>query len=171
MNIFKFFIACILLFSPFLYADPLVKINLRFKAIIVNRTCTVAPQSKNLNVVLGTWSTNNMKKIGDQTRPTPFTIRLLDCTAKSVSLSFTGPKNITNPQLLALSNDSTARNIAIQIFDKDRQLLPIETFTLPLNINNSKDLQLNFSANYITTDKSATAGKANSAAIFILNYD
>lgn len=171
MNMLKFFIASSILLSPLSYADPLVKINLRFKALIVDRTCTVAPESKSIDVALGTWGTKNMINIGDQTRPIPFSIRLLDCTAKNVSVSFNGPKYATNPQLLALTNDSTAKNVAIQILNKDRILLPIGTFTNPTNINNTKDFRLNFFANYVAINKNVTAGRANSTANFILNYD
>jgi type 1 fimbria pilin len=171
MNMIKFLIASTILLAPLSNADPLVKINLRFKALIVDRTCTVAPESKSIDVALGTWGTKNIINIGDQTRPIPFSIRLLDCTAKNVSVSFDGPKYATNPQFLALSNESTAKNVAIQILNKDRLQLPMETLTSPVNINNSKNLELIFFANYIAIGKNVSAGSANSTANFILNYD
>lgn len=171
MNIIKLLIVGCVLCAPVLHADPLVKINLRFKAMIVDRTCTVSPESQNINVALGTWGTKNMVNVGDQTRPIPFSIRLTDCSAKNVSLSFKGLQDTTNPQFLALSDDSTATNVAIQILDKDRQLLPIETFTKPVAVDTNKNLQLNFFANYFATRKNVTAGTANSTANFVLNYD
>ncbi|MDQ8934215.1 fimbrial protein [Acinetobacter rudis] len=172
MNMIKLLITSCVLFAPLLHADPLVKVNLRFKAMIVDRTCTVSPESQNINVALGTWGTKNMMNVGDQTRPIPFTIRLSDCSAKTVSLSFKGPQDSNNTQLLALSKDSTATNVAIQILDKDRQLLAIDTFTQPAVVDSTnKNIQLNFFANYFATRQNVTAGTANSTANFVLNYD
>ncbi|GAB3042035.1 fimbria assembly protein [Acinetobacter apis] len=171
MNMLKFAITCCLLYAPILHADPLVKVNLRFKALIIDRTCTVAADSQNINVPLGTWGTKNMLNVGDQTRMIPFTIRLLDCTAKNVSLAFRGSQNTINPNLLALSKDSTASHVAIQILDSNQKLLPLETFTQPQLVNENKSLQMNFFANYIATQEKVTAGTANSTATFVLNYD
>jgi len=171
MNSIKLFIISCTLCTSVLHADPLVKINLRFKAMIVDRTCTVAPESQNINVALGTWGTKNMMNVGDKTRSIPFVIHLSDCSAKNVSVSFKGIPDKNDAQLLALSDDSTATNIAIQILDQNRQLLPIETFTKPIAVDNNKNLQLNFFAHYITTGKNVTAGTANATANFVLNYD
>ncbi|OTG85261.1 hypothetical protein B9T31_12325 [Acinetobacter sp. ANC 4558] len=171
MNIKKLFITCCVLYTSALYADPVVKVNLRFKAMIIDRSCTVSSESQNINVALGRWGTKNMTDIGDQTRPISFIINLSDCSATNVSLSFKGQKDLSNPQLLALSNESTAGNVAIQILDQDRKLLPLETSTRPIIVGSSKNLQLSFFANYIATRKNVTAGTADSIANFVLNYD
>lgn len=171
MNIKSLLIVSSTFFTSLVYADPVVTVNLRIKAVIVDRTCTVATESQNVNVDLGKWATNNMINIGNQTRLTPFSILLKDCSAKKVSIAFQGQKDTNNSQLLALSNNSSASNIAIGIFDQNQQLLPVAQFTQPVSIDSSNKIQLNFFANYIVTRKSATAGTANSTANFIVNYD
>lgn len=171
MNIKCLLIASSTFFTPFVYADPVVTVNLRIKAMIVDRTCTVATESENINVDLGKWTTNNMTNIGNQTRLTPFSILLQDCSAKKVSVAFQGQKDTNNSQLLALSNNSSASNIAIRISDQNQQLLPVAQFTQPISIDSSNKIQLIFFANYVVTRNSATAGTANSTANFIVNYD
>jgi len=171
MHVKSLLIASSTFFTSLVYADPVVTVNLRIKAVIVDRACTVTTESQNINVELGKWTTNNMTNIGDQTRLIPFSILLEDCSAKKVSVAFQGQKDTNNSQLLALSNNSSASNIAIGISDQNQKLLPLGQFTQPVSINTSNKIQLNFFANYIVTRNSTTAGTANSTANFIINYD
>lgn len=153
------------------FADPVVTINLRLKAELVDQSCTVASESQNINVALGTWATNNMLNVGDRTRATPFSIHLFDCKANSVAVSFIGPTDPSNTNYLALNNTATAGNVAIEILDKDRQLLPMGSFSTPENTTNKDSVQLDFFANYISTRGKVTAGTADAVANFVLNYN
>ncbi|AOA59985.1 hypothetical protein BFG52_11905 [Acinetobacter larvae] len=161
----------VLLYSSHLQADPVVKINLRLKAQIVESPCVVASQSQNMRVNLGTWATKNMKELGDRTRAMPFSIHLLDCNTNSVKVSFAGPKDSTNSNYLALDASSGAKNVAIEILDKNRDLLSMGDYAPVENLKNMKTAKIDFFANYIATRANVTAGKANSSATFVLTFD
>lgn len=152
-------------------ADPLVKVNLRFKALIVERTCTVAPDSRDVYVDLGKWATKDINNTGTKTRAIPFAIRLTDCTAQNVSVAFRGQSDASSNELLALSKESSAKNVAIEILDKEKKRLALDKFNTPEKVEANKSVQLNFFANYISTADQVLAGTANSTATFVIQYN
>lgn len=153
------------------FAAPLATTPLRFKAELVDQGCTVASESQNINVALGKWATNNMLNVGDRTRAIPFSIHLFDCKVNSVAVSFIGPTDPSNTNYLALSSTASAGNVAIEILDKDREMLPMGSLAKAENMINKDNLQLDFFANYITTRGKVTAGTADATANFVLNYN
>ncbi len=172
MNIIRLFMLGSILMSTTVtvFADQVAVINLRLKAEIIDQSCTVASDSQNINVPLGKWLTTSLVNVGDRTTSIPFSIQILDCKAQAVSVSFVGPTDQTNTNYLALNNTATAGNVAIEILDKDRQILPMGSFSTPENSGNSDSLELNFFANYISTRGQVTAGNADATANFVLSY-
>jgi minor fimbrial subunit len=178
MNIKKLllFTYC-LLGSPLVFAvngpDPVLRVNLEFTAVIVDPTCVVRNDSQNILVNLNVWDTGSIVRAGDRTRAIPFSIYLSDCEADTVAVSFVGPQDQNDTNLLALNNSSTAQGVAVEILDKDRQQIPINEYSLPESVNNNAttDIKLDFFANYVATNDRVTAGRAHATATFKIDYN
>jgi len=177
MNIKKLLLfAYCLIGSPIVFAvngpDPVLRVNLEFTAVIVDPTCVVRDDSKNILVNLNVWDTGSIVRAGDRTRAIPFSIYLSECDAQTVAISFVGPQDQNDTNLLALNNSSTARGVAVEILDKDQQQIPINEYSLPEIVDSTAtDIKLDFFANYVATNDRVTAGRAHATATFKLDYN
>lgn len=171
MNIIRFLVISGIFYSTPLFADPVVRINLTLKATIFEQTCVVSPGSEDITVALGTWMTRGMSNVAMRTQSIPFSIQLAGCTSDTVAISFIGESDPTNVKYLRLSASSTAKNVAIEILDKDKKTLPLGTYSSIQNDTGSENIKLDFFANYISTGEKVIAGKANATANFLLEYD
>lgn len=152
-------------------ADPVAKINLRFKAVLTDRSCEVSTDSKNINVNLNSWVVQDFPQAGNRTTPVPFSIQLAHCNAANVSITFKGQSAQSDASLLALSAQSTANNVAIEILDKSKKRITLGQPSPVENVTGQENPRLNFFANYISTANNIGAGSANATANFELNYD
>ncbi|WP_074011109.1 fimbrial protein [Tatumella sp. UCD-D_suzukii] len=165
----------LLVFSLSVYSAPSISgtigsVNVEWTANIITWGCTVSSASSDMTVPLGTWSTRNFSS-GDYTTPVGFTISLSGCNSNTVAATFTGTSDSTNSNYLALSSTSTSSNVAIEIKNSDKQLLPLNTISSANAVDSSGNVTMSFFANYIGTGSNVTAGTANADATFTLTYE
>lgn len=151
------------------HADEVATPNLNIKALIFESGCTVVATNNNIDVKLGKWATSSVKNVGDRTRSIPFSVQLKDC-GTSISVSFNGAADLKQPELLALEQGTTAKNVAVEILDQNLKRVPVNTLTIPIKTTNSS-VTLNFFANYYTTQANVTAGSANAVANLVISYE
>ncbi|MEX4439648.1 type 1 fimbrial protein [Haemophilus influenzae] len=95
---------------------------------VVENTCEVKTDHKNLSVVLNDVGKNSLKDKGNTAMPTPFTITLTDCTptggrnmqAQKVGVYFYSWKNADKDNVYTLKNALTAdqaNNVNIQLME------------------------------------------------------
>lgn len=152
-------------------ADSVGEINIKFTANIITWTCTVNASSQNIAVNLGNWNSNSYTSSGSTTTPVYFSINLNGCNSNSVSTTFSGTAESSNNNYLALSSDSTAKNVAIEILNSDKTSLPLNSSSNVVAVDSSGNAILGFYAHYITTANRVQPGTANGDATFTINYD
>ncbi|WP_435928953.1 type 1 fimbrial major subunit FimA [Dryocola sp. BD613] len=178
-------VAGIALLSGSAYAeDPAptpVTVNggtIHFQGDLVNAACSVSTKSDGQIVNLGQYRTAAFTKAGDTSAQIPFTIVLNDCdstVAATAAAAFSGQADATDPTLLAVSsgdNSTTATGVGIQILDQASKALPPDgaTFSTAHNLTDGVNT-LPFTARYKATAATATAGKANADATFVMKYE
>ncbi|MBS0909439.1 fimbrial protein [Tatumella sp. JGM118] len=164
------FILCLSVYSVPSMSGDIGTVNIEWTANIITWGCTVSSASSDMTVPLGTWSTRNFSS-GDYTTPVGFTISLSGCNSNTVAATFTGTSDSTNSNYLALSSTSTSTNVAIEIKDSTKKLLPLNTISSANAVDSSGNVTMNFFANYIGTGSNVTAGTANADATFTLTYE
>lgn len=142
---------------------------------ITDNTCTLSPDSENIDVDMGTVSNRQFYQAGDGSAWQPFAIDLQNCgsTVSGVTVSFSGTANGRNADLLALVEGADdAAGVGIGIYDKDKNLIPLgqESEVMALS-SGQASAHLQFYARYIADGSAVTAGTANASATFILAYE
>lgn len=167
------FLCCTMLFSiaPFSLAhDGIVNIS----GTITDNTCTVSPDSKDFTVKMGNVPSKQFYQAGDGTRYEPFFIHLEKCggAASGVTVSFSGPKDNRNSDLLAIpSGNGNASGMGIGIYNQDKSLIPIGSNSIQTKLTpNQPSVSISFYARYIADGGVVTTGTANAAATFTLTY-
>ncbi len=147
--------------------------TINFTGEIIDKTCTVAPDSKSKAVNLGKVAVSALTGTkGSKAAPTPFTLKLTSCPASvtAATLTFDGARDITNPELLQVpGGPGVADGVGIEIADKNGTRIPLYTASPDYTVN-SGDTTLDFVARYVSTKDTVTAGTANAVAQFTLNY-
>lgn len=158
--------------SPFTRADLVnsSEANIKFTVNIITWSCTISTSSQDITVDLGDYPDYYFKSAGQTTPAKYFSISLSDCNNTSVTTTFTGTANSANSHYLALNSGSTAKNIAVEILDNDKTLLPLNTESSAVTLDSNKSATLGFWANYISTADSITGGSADADATFTINY-
>lgn len=152
--------------------------SVHFEGSLVNAACAVSSNSDGQIVHLGQYRTAAFTKVGDTSAQVPFNIVLTDCdssVAATAAVAFTGQTDSTDPTLLAVNsgdNASTASGVGIQILDNASKTLTPNgsSFSTAQTLNDGENT-LSFTARYKATAATATAGKANADATFIMKYE
>lgn len=154
-------------------ANELAAINYELYGVVTVSTCGVLDSEKEKYVDLGKYATKNLSSVGDKSLAIAIPFNLSNCLANSsVNLIFNGNKDAINNQLLAIENNAnSAKNIAIEISDKNKKRIPIGIKSESLLVDQNGNLSTLFYANYIVTQNSSTAGLANANAQFTVQYD
>jgi minor fimbrial subunit len=93
---------------------------------IVDFTCVAEGSDSDKTVTLGTWPTKQLSTAGSRTQPVPFTLKLTGCPPGSASITFSGKAEGSDNSLLALNDASAARNVAVEIRDRDKTRLALQ---------------------------------------------
>ncbi len=149
--------------------SSLGEINIELRGNVVGLSCVAAPGNENKTVQLGRWATKQLATAGSISALVPFSLRLTGCPPGSVSIAFSG-RAATIPSLLALSDGSTAGNVAVEIRNSDRQRLALESESQGVSVDSDGNATLQFFANYIAIADNVTAGSADADATFMINY-
>ncbi|MCL6746810.1 fimbria assembly protein [Kosakonia sp. R1.Fl] len=156
--------------SPFATADtPLGEINIQLRATVVDFTCYVETADSDKTVQLGRWPTKQLQNAGNTTPPVRFSLRLAGCPPGSASITFSG-RAASNPALLALKDSVMAQKVAVELRDRDRTPLALETASQEIAVDSNGNATLQFYANYIALADNPAPGTANADATFAINY-
>ncbi|MGE6981549.1 fimbrial protein BcfF [Kluyvera intermedia] len=174
MNL-RFWGACIMVGSGLLSAASAHDGRVYVSGTITDNTCTLSPNSENLDVEMGSVSNRQFTHAGDGANWQPFSIDLQNCgsTASGVTVSFSGTANSHNPNLLALTpGDGDATGVAIGFYDKDKAAIPLGDESASQAISSGQaSVHLQFYARYIADGGVVGPGIANASATFVLAYE
>ncbi|MBW7983076.1 fimbrial protein [Enterobacillus tribolii] len=148
--------------------------SVNFRADVVDAPCSVALESRELQVDLGQVRSNQFGAMGSYSGITPFTLVLENCSASvstQVGVGFSGVADGKDPLILAAGKGSNAAHgIGIGIFDHRGDLIPINTEAFsPVALQEGEN-RLQFFARYRSTARQVTAGDASAVASFNLTY-
>ena len=166
----------------------------RFKGKVVDQTCTIATESQDQIVVLDTVSKNRFTAIGDTAMPTPFEIKLANCSVNQagkvtkVKARFASVANVDTANHYTLKNTKTTNNathVNIQLFNEDgtTAIAPMQRTTsgtppkhqsndgaIFKEINTQNQI-LHYVAKYYATAPTVGVGDVESAVDFELTYE
>lgn len=171
------FIRLTLLAVPFCYFSQATAHDgtVNITGSILDNTCSVSSDSKNISVVLGNVDSRQFDTAGAGARYEPFTIHLENCgaAASRLRVTFSGIADAASPQLLAVTaGTGSAQGVGIGIYDTSKTLIPLNTAgeDTPLTANQSS-VSLPFFARYVADGQTVTTGPANATTTFSLAYD
>ncbi|HHC4845774.1 TPA: type 1 fimbrial major subunit FimA [Escherichia albertii] len=150
---------------------------IHFEGELVNAACAVNTESADQVVSPGQYRTDLFNAVGATSASIPFTIELNDCDvsiAATAAVAFSGQADGNNDDLLAIvsgTNVATATGVGIEILDNTSKTLKPDgsVFSEAQSLITGTNV-LHFSARYMGTGLSATAGQANADATFIMQY-
>lgn len=150
--------------------------TVNFNGEILDVACDVDVASQNQSVALGSYNKSEFAASGDVTAAKKFTIVLKNCpvAVTSAHVRFDGAPETTDSTLLAI--DSTvpgaATHVAINLLSADMKQLPLAgENTYSYTLSSTKDNDLDFYAQYKSTNAVVTPGPANSVANFSVIYN
>ncbi|MBB3320869.1 fimbrial protein [Atlantibacter sp. RC6] len=151
---------------------------INFTGEIVDTSCQVDADSKDMTVDLGKVNKSSFNQVGDEESATKFTIKLTGCptTATGVSgaaIKFEGESVVGDDTVLALTNGAgAATGVGVEIKDStDNPVSMKVTPTTFLPIGTDGTMSLNYTAYYRAISDTVTAGVANAATSFTVVYN
>lgn len=151
--------------------------TVHFQGKVIAAGCAVASDSVDQTVNLGVVKVGHFTGAdvaGDQ--KTSFNINLTDCdstTASNATLKFNGTSVNTTGGAAVLENLSrgvdAATGVGIRLFDTNGSALEVGTDGAPVNLVSGNNT-LVFSADYISTDTTVTAGDVTATTTFDITY-
>lgn len=140
---------------------------------ILSSTCE--PEVNPLTVPLGKISRTALAGKGVTASATAFQLRLKNCPAEisQVKVQFDGTPAVSDSNALALTTAAgMATGVAVQLQDGAGTVLPPgqASVLMPIKGGSGSVNSLKFSARYIATTDSVTAGSANASATFTIWY-
>ncbi|WP_159564678.1 fimbrial protein [Budvicia diplopodorum] len=146
--------------------------SVNFAGAILESACTVQSTSQNLNVNLGKIAKGVFAAAGNTSTPMPFSLKLDNCpaavSASGVSVRFEGTTAAGTNNILSIAAGG-AVGVGVQMKDSLGNIVVLgsDTIAKPLVVGSNS---LDFTAYYISTSATVTAGAANSMANFTLVY-
>ena len=174
MNIWSRSLAALVLLVLNTHAQAVTalgEINIELYGNIVDFTCVAEGSDSDKTVTLGTWPTKQLSTAGSRTQPAPFTLKLTGCPPGSASITFSGKAEGSDNSLLALNDASAARNVAVEIRDRDKTRLALQQASQAVAVDAGGNAELSFYANYIATADNPQPGRADADATFMINYN
>lgn len=153
-----------------------------FTGSIVNTPCAITSANQNLSVDLGQVKASSFTKKGDvYNDPKLINIVLSNCTVDATTpykatVTFSGSGADTGKTALAVSSGSdtsgkaVATGVGIQILDGTNKVLNLDTASSSFNITKT-EMNLPFSAQYVSVADTVSPGLANGHADFTVSYN
>jgi len=145
--------------------------DLTLKGTVIEQGCDISIDDFNKIVNLGDWSTRDMTRPGGHTEPVNFAFRLSGCAASGVTLTFTGHADPADSGLLALSDESSATGVAVEIMNAAHRRQPLNEKAQRVTVDDEGNAVLSFTARYLSVGGNATPGSADADSEFTLTYD
>ncbi|HHR0843934.1 TPA: fimbrial protein [Klebsiella aerogenes] len=148
--------------------------NMRFQGVIIAESCRVEAGDQQMTVNMGQISSNRFHSAGEDANPVPFDIHLQDCStavSQHVGVSFRGVADGKNPDVLSVGEGpGIATGVGIALFDKEDQLIPLNSPPDAWRRLYTGPTTLHFVAKYRATGNQVTGGAANAQVWFSLTY-
>ena len=148
--------------------------NMRFQGVIIAESCRVEAGDQQMTVNMGQISSNRFHSPGEDADPVPFDIHLQDCStavSQRVGVSFSGVADGKNPDVLSVGEGpGIATGVGIALFDKEDQLIPLNSPPGAWRRLYTGPTTLHFVAKYRATGNQVTGGAANAQVWFSLTY-
>lgn len=150
-----------------------------FTGSIVDAACSIAPDTENQEVALGSIAAASLENEGSS-RPRAFQIKLENCAissdddsgtklsaAKAVSVTFDGVADLKNNKLLGISG---AKGAGVQITNAGGQNIELGKPTSLYNLTAGTNI-LDFNGNLKGNKDAVETGAFTSIANFTMNYE
>ena len=140
---------------------------------ITDNTCTLSPDSENIQVDMGTVSNRQFYQAGAEWQPFSITLQNCGSTASGVTVSFSGTSDSQSGDLFALdSGANAASGIGIALYDKNKQQVApgAQSDVLALTAGAASE-RLQFYARYVADGAPVAPGVADASATFVLSYE
>lgn len=148
--------------------------TVNFTGEVLDAACTVDIGAGNaMTVDLGKVAKAAFTGVGSTASATKFTLKLKDCpsTVSKATVKFDGSAYAGDNSVLALTEETgVATGVAIQLMDATNTVVPLYTASSAYTLSSTAENNLDFTARYIQEGDTVTAGTANSAASFTINY-
>lgn len=148
--------------------------SMRFQGVIIAESCRVEAGDQQMTVNMGQISSNRFHSAGEDANPVPFDIHLQDCStavSQHVGVSFRGVADGKNPDVLSVGEGpGIATGVGIALFDKEDQLIPLNSPPGAWRRLYTGPTTLHFVAKYRATGNQVTGGAANAQVWFSLTY-
>ncbi|QMV52648.1 fimbrial protein [Ewingella americana] len=148
--------------------------TINFTGNVTAATCTIDTGSKNQTVALGTVGTTDFPTAGSTSGNGQITMVLSACPAGATqaSVSFGGPADASNGNLLKLDSAATATGVAIALFEDDGSTaIPLGQPSKTHPLSATEQNALTYFAKYQSTAATVGEGTANATADFTVLYN
>ncbi|MDJ1656112.1 fimbrial protein [Raoultella sp. Ech2A] len=156
------------LVTPALGYDVLVSVS----GNLIGNTCVVSADSVEQTVPLGAIGIKQFRAPGAVSNiKRAFTLTLEECgpTFVGVKIRFSGTPDDRNPQLIK-TDDGGASGVAVQILDKDGELIPLEAQTTAYGTSGDERVQMTFYARLAANGAAVSAGDVSAIATWTTEY-
>ena len=148
--------------------------QIEFQGSVVDAACAVAQNSVDQTVQMGQVRVADFAGTGSEAgAKTPFTIGLEDCdttVSQNAAVTFNGNADSGAAGVLAnAAGEGSAQGVGIQIYDNDGTALALGTASQAVTLIDGTNT-LNFSADYVSTADTVTAGNVDATATFNITY-
>ncbi|QHM73744.1 fimbrial protein [Mixta intestinalis] len=147
--------------------------TVNFNGEIIDNTCRLTgANGPSLVVPMGSVNKSSFTGQGSTASTTEFVLTLTECPAGVARVKFDGAGYNGNNEVLAISSGAnSATGVAIQLYDKTMEKLPLFRASSQYELLPDVDNELKFYASYIDMNGNVQAGTANAVATFTMNYN
>jgi major type 1 subunit fimbrin (pilin) len=170
----KLLVLAILAGSAFVSVANAATGVLNFTGSVTSATCTIDTASKVQAVNLSNVGTSDFTAAGSTSGSAKITVILSACpaAAATAAVSFGGPANSVNANLLALSSTATATNLGIAFFEDDSTTaIPLSMKSQTRPLSTTVPTTLTYFAKYQSTAAVVGEGSADAAGDFTVLYN
>ena len=139
---------------------------------LIGNTCVVSADAKEQTVPLGAIGVKQFSRAGAVSNiKTPFTLKLEECgpTFSGVKIRFSGTPDTGDPQLIKVA-EGGATGVAVQILDKDSQLIPLESQTAAYGSAGDESVGITFYARLAANGDTVNPGDVSATATWTTEY-
>lgn len=148
--------------------------TLNVTGTIIASSCVVDTVNSTPEVDLGTISATNFATVGTISTKKDITLALTGCPLSQTGVMFAanGAPDATNNQLLALSGDSVASGLAIALYNKGGDIIPMRSSSAAAPIDaEAGTATINLQAAAMSTAEEVTSGAFTATTTFTLSYN
>ncbi|MCS3770603.1 type 1 fimbria pilin [Aeromonas hydrophila] len=166
--------AAVMGMSQFANAATVEGGTVRFDGNVVAAPCAVASESSDQVIYIGQVTTSQFTAAGQKANNSkPFSIKLTNCSSAvsgTASVTFNGIQDQNDPTLLRVGQGADAAvGVALGIYETNGTKLNVGDLSRPITLLPGQ-MQFDFTADYVSTQATVSAGDASGVATFAITY-